>query len=181
MKRKLFFFIEKLQISKNERIAVSILSVMVLITGTVTLVWEPGPAYSEYEYERLERIFEEKSRQIKQENDLILTRYEPLEQGAANMEQVEPDESQWAASDTVQPPAGQTGSISEKGLININSATREELLALPGIGPAYSKRIVEWRNEHGRFTSVNQLLEIKGIGEKRLANIKPLITLRQSE
>ena len=62
-------------------------------------------------------------------------------------------------------------------MININTATREQLQILPGIGPAYSGRIIEWREENGTFTTKDQLLEIKGIGEKRLEKIKPLITL----
>jgi competence ComEA-like helix-hairpin-helix protein len=62
-------------------------------------------------------------------------------------------------------------------LININTASAEKLQELPGIGPAYSTRIVEWRNKNGHFVSKNQLLEIKGIGEKRLEAIVPLITL----
>ena len=62
-------------------------------------------------------------------------------------------------------------------LININTATAEELQQLPGIGPAYAGRILEWRVQNGRFTSIDQLIEIRGIGEKRLENIRPLVTL----
>ncbi|NBC64238.1 MAG: hypothetical protein GVY07_01075 [Bacteroidetes bacterium] len=62
-------------------------------------------------------------------------------------------------------------------VININTANKELLQELPGVGPAYSERIINWREENGPYSSKDQLLEIKGIGDKRLARIKPLITL----
>jgi comEA protein len=175
MKRKLFFFLEKLQISKNERVAVSVLIVMIVCTSSMSLIWNPGPQYSETEYAKLERIFEEKSRDFEQDRAMILARYEPLDGNEKGIDAVE--KSNMALSDTIPPPENEAETVSANNLIDINSATASKLQELPGIGPAYSKRIVEWRNENGQFTSFDQLLEIKGIGEKRLANIKPLITL----
>lgn len=61
-------------------------------------------------------------------------------------------------------------------LLNINTATAEELAALPGIGQALAARIVAYREENGPFTSVNQLLLVEGIGEKKLSAIKGSIT-----
>ena len=175
MKRKLFFFLEKLQISKSERISVSVLIVMAFCTGGLTLFWSPEPQYSEEEYAKLEKMFEHKSRELKQDRDVILARYEPLE----NKSEVVKMERQpeMVLTDTIPPPTKETESNTAGNLVDINAASASELQKLPGIGPAYSKRIVEWRNENGPFTSIDQLLEIKGIGEKRLANIKPLIAL----
>lgn len=65
----------------------------------------------------------------------------------------------------------------ETDLININTASFEELQELPGVGPAYAERIIEWREEHGPFTEKEQLLEIRGIGERRLENMKSMIEL----
>jgi len=61
--------------------------------------------------------------------------------------------------------------------VNINSATVEQLEALPHIGPKTAVRIVEYRKSHGRFNSVDELLVIKGIGEKRLQKIRTLISI----
>ncbi len=63
------------------------------------------------------------------------------------------------------------------GLVNLNTATKEELQTLPGVGPAVAQRIVEYRTKCGPFKSVDELLEIKGIGPKKLEKIKPLVTL----
>ena len=64
-----------------------------------------------------------------------------------------------------------------KGTININSAGLDELQRLPGIGPAYAQRILDYRKEHGRFTSAEQLDQVKGIGPKKLEKLKPFVSL----
>ena len=61
--------------------------------------------------------------------------------------------------------------------ININTATAEQLQALPGIGTTYAQRIVDYRKANGPFTSPTQLLNVKGIGEARLTSIWDYITI----
>ena len=60
--------------------------------------------------------------------------------------------------------------------LNINTATSEELAALPGIGQVLATRIVAYREENGPFSSVTQLLLVDGIGEKKLSAIENSIT-----
>lgn len=61
--------------------------------------------------------------------------------------------------------------------VNINTATEAELDSLPGIGPAKAKDIVEYRKKNGNFKSVDDLKNVKGIGDKTIADLKPQITL----
>ncbi len=66
---------------------------------------------------------------------------------------------------------------SVKQLININTASKQELMKLPKIGEVTSERIILYRLENGNFSSLDQLLEVKGIGKKTLERIRGDITI----
>lgn len=68
-----------------------------------------------------------------------------------------------------------TSGIGADGRVNLNTASRAELETLPRIGPALAQRIVSWREAHGRFRSVQDLLAVPGIGEKLLAGLKDAV------
>ncbi len=63
------------------------------------------------------------------------------------------------------------------GKININTATAEELDALPGIGPALGQRIVDYRTEHGPFTKIEDIKQVRGIGDVLFEQIRELISV----
>lgn len=62
--------------------------------------------------------------------------------------------------------------------VNINSSTSAELEALPRIGPTLAKRIVEYRNKHGEFSQVRDLIKVKGIGKSTLKELEPYVALK---
>lgn len=61
--------------------------------------------------------------------------------------------------------------------IDLNTATQDELMALPGIGEVYARMILDYRANNGDFQAVEELLNIEGIGEKRLEAIYDLVTI----
>jgi competence protein ComEA len=80
----------------------------------------------------------------------------------------------------VDPSAGGTGDAAGSataGPVNLNLATEAQLDALPGVGPVLASRIIDWRTQHGPFTSPQQLGDVGGVGDKKLADLLPLVTV----
>ena len=74
-----------------------------------------------------------------------------------------------------------TQTASEPSLVNINSAGIDELTTLPGIGESTAEAIIKYRNEIGFFKSVDELLEVSGIGEKKLAGLEGRVRVEREE
>ena len=74
-----------------------------------------------------------------------------------------------SAADSSGSPAG--------GKVNLNTATAEQLDTLPGVGPVTAQAILDWREENGRFGSVEDLLDVKGIGDATLAELRDHVSV----
>ncbi|MEU9316990.1 ComEA family DNA-binding protein [Streptomyces sp. NPDC048295] len=70
-------------------------------------------------------------------------------------------------------PSG--GGSSPSGPVSLNTATPEQLDTLPGVGPVLAQHIVDYRTQHGGFRSVDELREVNGIGDRRFADLRPLV------
>ncbi len=64
--------------------------------------------------------------------------------------------------------------------LDLNRATAQELQELPGIGPVLARRIVEHRTNNGFYHSIQELLEVKGIGQKRMARMRPMVLVSKT-
>jgi competence protein ComEA len=83
----------------------------------------------------------------------------------------------------IEPPDEASGSPPQSGeqaasaLVNLNSASSEQLQTLPGVGPVTAQAIVAWREANGRFGAVDDLLDVKGIGPATLDSLRDLVTV----
>jgi competence protein ComEA len=75
------------------------------------------------------------------------------------------------------PPATAGGSASPGAPVDLNTGTLEQLQTLPGVGPVLAQHILDWRAQHGRFASVEQLNDVTGIGDVKFAALKSLVTV----
>src|SRR6185503_21279109 len=74
----------------------------------------------------------------------------------------------------------QLAAVTAFAAVNINTATKDELIALPGIGPAKAQAILDYRKANGAFKSVEELKDVKGIGAKRFEKLKGELTVGAS-
>lgn len=85
--------------------------------------------------------------------------------------------------DPVQPAQGAAGPADTStgavpgGKVNLNTATEEQLESLPRVGPAMAAKILAWRTQNGRFTSIEDLMNVSGIGQKTFDGLKDLVTV----
>jgi competence protein ComEA len=84
---------------------------------------------------------------------------------------------QAAAEKPAKPAAANAAKPSAAALINLNTATQAQLESLPGLGAKVAERILEYRQKNGTFKKVEDLMNVKGIGEKSFLKLKPLVTV----
>jgi comEA protein len=141
---------EKFGFSKNEIIVVLLLCLAFLIG--VGIQWFKKSASSDqdqqFDYREIEKEF------------LELSRRDSLERATRQ------DSTREEKRKTLAPRS-----------ININTATKEELLLLPGIGEQYADRIILSREDSGKFQTIEEIMRVRGIGKKTLEKIRPYITV----
>ena len=176
MKRKLFFWFEKLQITTNERRTMLILIVMLIAVAGLNQL-DLYERYDEDFYQAYEIKFQELSEEALRQDSLIAEQHYPTSsaESGTNGERATLAQVSNAGSEAAEMTADTTEV--DRDSINVNTAGLDRLQELPGIGPAIAERIIDYREENGPFEEISDLLNVRGIGEARLENIRPYITL----
>ena len=74
------------------------------------------------------------------------------------------------------PQAQESAAAAQKTIVNLNTASIDQLMTLPGVGQKTAERILEYRTKSGGFKKIEELMNVKGIGEKSFLKIKPLVS-----
>jgi competence protein ComEA len=85
----------------------------------------------------------------------------------------------WSASPPLkaQKPAPPTAPVTRSELVNLNTASAVQLAALPGIGPKTADLIIQYRQKAGGFKKIEEVMNVRGVGEKSFLKLKSLITV----
>lgn len=180
MKRRLFFWLEKLKITPAERKTVSGLLIVLSALAIGNLVIAPPEPFDGEQYSELEKQFRERTARLAEEQEKRMQRYFPAAAEEVRVTAVADTAGRDTTSDGAADSTGQAAEKPHGELVNVNEAGSERLQTLPGIGSAYAKRIIQYREKHGEFNTEEELKKIKGIGEKRLEKLKPFIKLKAS-
>lgn len=170
LKRKLFFWVDKLQISRGERIAFTLLLSSLALLFLMNRFLSNRYNYNQEEYDQILTEFEKRTAEIRAQKEELDEVYTPQ----AVQQDADKEEGSLKSTDSQSPQTEQTDA-GEPAIIDLNNAGSKELQKLDGVGPAYAERIIEYREKNGGFDSIDELVNVKGIGKKRLENLRPFI------
>ena len=124
--------------------------------------------------EKETEAMEKETEAMEKETDAMENETESAAENSSHAIQDSEDESE---NSTVKEQVKELVSEKKSGKININTATSEELQSLKGIGPSTASSIIAYREEYGGFSSIEEIMNVKRIGEKTFAKIKDRISV----
>jgi len=145
---------------------------LVVLSGSFVLIWQIQKQSPKEEVSKNSEL----ENQIADLNKKIDSLNTSLEE-AKNASPVIESESYVSSSSSGQVAGDETSSSYVSGAVNLNSASSSQLDSLPGIGPAYAGRIIEYREANGGFKSIEEIQNVKGIGPKTFEKLRDLITV----
>ena len=175
-KKKEFDFNELLE---KYRLWIGGVLIIAIVCGSAILIWrenywKPGVEDRISNYESRISYLEEELSDIKTSDVTV----EPTPAETPPAPQTDTGSVAGAETPTETPKTTTTTkSTTPVGKININTASAGQLDALPGIGPAYAGRIIDYRNANGGFKSIEEVQNVKGIGPKTFDKMKDMITI----
>ena len=156
------------------------LLVLILVLGGYLLwrenYWKAGQKDEVASYETRINELEDKVVELEQSNT-ELTNSQSQPTADQPVAETSNQTSGTVAGASTTTSASKTAVQPTTGKININTATASELDTLPGIGPAYAGRIIDYRNANGGFKSIDEIKNVKGIGDKTFEKFKDKITI----
>lgn len=163
---------EKLPSSEKVKIILSLFLLLAIFSGSLLVVWQ-------IKQKNQPTIQSQNSGELESQITELNKKIEDLSKAINDAkEQVKVESSLEVSTKTEKVAGASTSKDSQvSGLININSASASELDTLEGIGPAYAQRIIEYREGSGGFKSIEEIKNIKGIGDKTFEKIRSNITI----
>jgi comEA protein len=180
IKRRAVLLLERIGIRSSE---LALILILVLVLGVLSWIKGilPGPVspFSQETYKEVEAVFKARAEQALKEDSIRLARFHHPEAFLANA--AKKDSVKAAKKDSIK-AARQAGKKSKTKPqqhfpISLNTADAALLESIPGIGPKIASEIVLYRTQKGPFLSIEELLNIRGIGPKTLEKLKPYVKL----
>lgn len=150
-----------------EEISNLVIDVKGAVTAPGVYEMEPG--------NRIHHVISQAGGLTKEANELLINLATPLEDGMVIYVPKQGEEQAMPA--LVQGNSADPSSPGSEGMVNINQASSEQLQTITGIGPSKAEAILSYREENGSFKSIEDLLNVSGIGEKTFEKLKEEITI----